>query len=66
MFSQNQEEIKRRNAVIEENEEIAINENEQLEVRARAREKAEEERQNVAALKERNEKLLEKVRFVKV
>lgn len=66
MFSQNQEEIKRHNAVIEENEEIAINENEQLEVRARAREKAEEERQNVAALKERNEKLLEKVRFVKV
>ena len=66
MFSQNQEEIKRHNAVIEENEEIAINENEQLEVRARAREKAEEERQNVASLKERNEKLLEKVRFVKV
>lgn len=49
-IAQNQEEIKRRNAVIEENEEIANNENEQLEVRARARDKAEEERQNVTAL----------------
>lgn len=50
-IAQNQEEIKRRNAVIKENEEIANNENEQQEVRARAREKAEEERQNVATIK---------------
>ena len=63
-IAQNQEEIeeiKRRYAVIEENEEIANNENEQLEVTARAREKAEEERQNVAALKEGNENLREKL-----
>jgi len=60
-IAQNQEEIKRRYAVIEENEEIANNENERLEVRARAREKAEEERQNVAALKEGNENLREKL-----
>ena len=57
----NQEEIKRLYAVIEENEEIANNGNEQLEVRARAREKAEEERPNVAALKEGNDNLREKL-----
>ena len=57
-YDQKSREIDRRNDEIAVNQEIANNENEQREVRERAREKA-GERQNVADLEEQNEKLRE-------
>ena len=62
-IAQNQEGVDRCNAEIGANEDIANNGNEQPEIRERAREKVEEERQNVAALEEQNEKLREKFPF---
>ena len=59
--AQNQEGVDRYNAEIGASEDIANNGNEQPEIRKRAREKVEEERQNVAALEEQNEKLREKL-----
>ena len=60
-IAQNEEGVDRCNAEIGANEDIANNGNEQPEITKRAREKVEEERQNVAALEEQNEKLREKL-----